>query len=90
MSVSKFILSCPLTLDQWTSEAQLKPDISIHMTDSGTSRHAKIEAELKRLFNSILRESGAGDKLESTMHKETTAIVRATEAVMSMLFDVDV
>uniref|UniRef100_A0A093UW78 Uncharacterized protein n=1 Tax=Talaromyces marneffei PM1 TaxID=1077442 RepID=A0A093UW78_TALMA len=53
---SKLILSCPLSLDRWTSEAQLKPDISIHISDQGEAQRTKAEMELKRLFHSVLKE----------------------------------
>jgi hypothetical protein len=87
---SKLILSCPLSLDRWTSEAQLKPDISIHISDLGESQRSKVEMELKRLFHSVLKEEGSGGKLGINEEREAQAIVKAVEGVMGILFGVDV
>jgi hypothetical protein len=87
---SKLILSCPLSLDRWTSEAQLNPDISIHVSDLGEAQRSKVEVELKRLFHSVLREEGSGGKIGMNEEREAQAIVKAVEGVMGVLFGVDV
>lgn len=87
---SKLILSCPLSLDPWTSEAQLKPDISIHVSELGEAQRRKVEVELKRLFHSVLREEGSGGKTEMAEEREAQAIVKAVEGVMGVLFGVDI
>lgn len=86
---SKLILSCPLNLDPWTSEAQLKPDISIHISDLGEAQRRKVEAELKRLFHSVLREESSR-KTDIAEERDAQAIVKAVEGVMAVLFGVDI
>ncbi|EED18347.1 conserved hypothetical protein [Talaromyces stipitatus ATCC 10500] len=87
----KLILSCPLSLDRWTSEAQLKPDISVYISDLGESTRSKIEVELKRLFHSVLREEGSSKALTiGNEEREAQAIVKAVEGVIGVLFGVDV
>ncbi|KAF3406376.1 hypothetical protein DPV78_000826 [Talaromyces pinophilus] len=87
---SKLILSCPLTLDPWTSEAQLKPDISIHISELGEAQRRKVEVELKRLFHSVLREEGGGKTVGMNEEREAQGIVKAVEGVMGVLFGVDI
>lgn len=87
---SKIILSCPLSLDPWTSEAQLKPDISIHISELGEAQRRKIEVELKRLFHSVLREEGGGKTGGMNDQREAQGIVKAVEGVMGVLFGVDI
>lgn len=86
---SKLILGCPLNLDPWTCEAQLKPDISIHISDLNEVQRRKVEVELKRLFHSVLREERSG-KTEMAEGREAQAVVKAVEGVMGVLFGVDI
>ncbi|KAL1963273.1 hypothetical protein VTN77DRAFT_8496 [Rasamsonia byssochlamydoides] len=89
---SKLLLSCPLTLDEWTSEPQLKPEISISIPPDlvDTMKRLKVERDVKRLFRTLLKEgrrrggdTGYGDT-------DGDAIVKATEGVMGVLFGIDV
>lgn len=74
----KLLLSCPVTIDEWTSEPQLIPEISV--TASRASK--KIEQESKKLFLALLHDSGEGGAQNDDIH----AIVRATEGVLCSLF----
>ncbi|OKL62484.1 hypothetical protein UA08_02711 [Talaromyces atroroseus] len=90
---SKLLLSCPLRLDQWTSEAQLQPDISISIPDLSESKRKRVELDMKRLFHNVLREQGKLRKESSTgmnEEREAQAIVNAAEGVMGVLFGLDI
>ncbi|KAJ9299287.1 hypothetical protein DTO271G3_2909 [Paecilomyces variotii] len=84
----RLLLSCTLTLDEWTAEPQLHPEITLS-TESGS---AKVERDAKRLFRSLLggatttkqNELGAGVRVNGD------SILRAAEGVMSLLFPSDV
>ncbi|KAN0086526.1 hypothetical protein V8E54_000214 [Elaphomyces granulatus] len=84
---SKLLLSCTLTLDAWTGEPQLKPEISVTVPGASESAGAKVEREAKRLFCGFLKDGRgnrkglfAGDMIDGD------AIVRATEGVLGILF----
>lgn len=90
---SKLLLSCPLSLDQWTSEAQLKPDISISIPELAESKRNRVELDLKRLFHNVLKEEGkirTGSSTALNEEREAQAIVKAAEGVMGVLFGLDV
>ncbi|KAF7116547.1 hypothetical protein CNMCM5793_005028 [Aspergillus hiratsukae] len=80
----KLLLSCDLTMDEWTSEPKLRPDISIapRSTSSGTSCR-KIEQETKRLFREVLRDS---KRQHGAIETEADVIIRAMECVLNALF----
>jgi hypothetical protein len=83
----KLLLSCDLTMDEWTSEPKLTPDISIapKSTSSGTSCR-KIEQETKRLFREVLRDS---KRQQVAIETEADIIIRAVECVLNVLFGVE-
>lgn len=80
----KLLLSCDLTMDEWTSEPKLTPDISIapRSTSSGTSCR-KIEQAAKRLFREVLRDS---KPQQGAIETEADVIIRAIECVLKALF----
>lgn len=85
----RFLLSCTLTLDEWTSEPRLLPEISI--SASSTVRGEKVEQEAKKLFHTLLRgereQSNLADGVEDI---DADAIVRAVDGVVGVLFGVDI
>lgn len=85
----RFLLSCTLTLDEWTSEPRLLPEISI--SASSTVRGEKVEQEAKKLFHTLLRgereQSNLADGVEVI---DADAIVRAVDGVVGVLFGVDI
>lgn len=96
---SKLLLSCPLTLDEWTGEPQLKPEISISIPDLADTKRLKVERDVKRLFRNLLKEGRRsrrkGDDHDASNNNngdgsEAEAIVKATEGVMGVLFGIDV
>ena len=84
------LLSCSLSIDEWTSEPQLLPEISISTSPKrrgGSSK--KVEQEAKKLFYSLLKEGKNGPE-DSVGDVDTDAVVRATEGVLGVLFGLDV
>ncbi|OJJ46360.1 hypothetical protein ASPZODRAFT_16131 [Penicilliopsis zonata CBS 506.65] len=75
----KMLLTCSLILDEWTGEPQLASEISVHGPASTGKR--KIEQEAKKLFRALLSE---GERVNNEMD----TIVRATGAVLNLLFSV--
>lgn len=85
----RLLISCALTLDEWTSEPQLHPEITLSTrTESGST---KVERDSKKLFRSLLKGGGAAMK-QNEMGTTITSdsILRAAEGVMSILFPNDV
>ena len=84
---SKLLLSCTLTLEGWTGEPQLKPDISVTIPGASESAGVKVEREAKRLFRGFLKDGRGNRKgLFAGDMVDGDAIVRATEGVMGILF----
>jgi hypothetical protein len=83
----KLLLSCGLSMDEWSSEPKLTPDISIaaRSTTSGTSSR-KIEQETKKLFQEVLRDSR---RQQGAIEAEADVIIRAVECVLNALFGVE-
>ncbi|GIK07889.1 hypothetical protein Aspvir_003559 [Aspergillus viridinutans] len=84
---TKLLLSCDLSMDEWSSEPKLTPDISItsRSTSSGKSCK-KIEQETKKLFQEVLRDSR---RQQGAIETEADVIIRAVECVLNALFGVE-
>jgi hypothetical protein len=87
---SKLLLSCPLVLDEWTSEAELNPEISISIPDLAGTKRFKVERDIKRLFNSLLRDGKGREGQADNGDRDAEAIVKAAEGVMGVFFGLDV
>ncbi|EHA27548.1 hypothetical protein ASPNIDRAFT_41483 [Aspergillus niger ATCC 1015] len=82
----KVLVSCQLTLDEWTSEPQLAPGLSVSLlseSDSGSRR--KVDQESKRLFQSILNPNENNQAGSSGSGVPASAILRATDCVLRAL-----
>ena len=80
------LLSCSLIIDEWASEPQLLPEISISTSPKnrgGSSR--KVEQEAKKLFYALLK----GNQSDGVGDFDADAVVRATEGVLGVLFGLD-
>ncbi|PYI24261.1 hypothetical protein BO99DRAFT_349691 [Aspergillus violaceofuscus CBS 115571] len=83
------LLSCELRIDEWSSEPQLVPGISISSITSDGAPGQKVEQECKKLFHTMLTENqdsqseGATGEFSET---QTGAILRATQCVVKVLF----
>ncbi|OJJ95850.1 hypothetical protein ASPACDRAFT_47201 [Aspergillus aculeatus ATCC 16872] len=82
------LLSCELRIDEWSSEPQLVPGISISSITSDGAPGRKVEQECKKLFHTMLMEKldsqpegVTGDSSEI----QTGAILRATECVVKVI-----
>ena len=79
----KILLSCQITLDQWTGEPRLQPEISIDNIPE-----PKIEHETKKLFWGLLDEKKVRSKTEAKEAKrKPDVVVRAMRGVLGVLFD---
>ncbi|KKZ63050.1 hypothetical protein EMCG_02551 [[Emmonsia] crescens] len=99
-SSPQLLITCPFTLDLWTSEPQLQPDISVSvpLSSSSSARSLeKVEREAKRVFGSFLRNgsgsvSGRGGKEggygQVEIDGDTEMLVRAVEGVVGVVFGV--
>ncbi|KAE8350704.1 hypothetical protein BDV28DRAFT_150689 [Aspergillus coremiiformis] len=82
-------LSCELTLDEWASEPQIVPEISISApSKSDGSSGRKVEQDAKRLFHSILSENQSG-RTSTDIEINADTIVQATQCILGALFGVD-
>ncbi|KAL4877282.1 hypothetical protein BJY04DRAFT_230784 [Aspergillus karnatakaensis] len=79
------LLSCELTLDEWTGEPELTPTICVSSLGSESSSNEKVDREAKKLFQAILSEN-TDDQPGSTDGSDAQAIVKATNCVLDMLF----
>ncbi|RAK84288.1 hypothetical protein BO79DRAFT_181374 [Aspergillus costaricaensis CBS 115574] len=82
----KVLVSCQLTLDEWTSEPQLAPGLSVSLlseSDSGSRR--KVDQESKRLFQSILNPNENNQAGSSGSGVSASTILRATDCVLRAL-----
>lgn len=85
------LISCSLTLDEWTSEPRLLPEVSISaVPQNRQSSSKKMEQETKNLFYTLLKgdkeEAGSGDL---TSDVDVDAVVRAVDGVLGVLFGLD-
>ncbi|OAX78092.1 hypothetical protein ACJ72_07602 [Emergomyces africanus] len=95
---AQLLITCSLTLDLWTSEPQLQPDISVSVPRSSSSSSAasleKVEKEAKRVFGSFLssgqarrkREEGGGYGQATIDGDAGEMLVRAVEGVVGVVF----
>ncbi|GKZ39791.1 hypothetical protein AbraIFM66950_001221 [Aspergillus brasiliensis] len=82
----RVLVSCQLTLDEWTSEPQLLPGLSVSLvseSDSGSRR--KVDQESKRLFQSILNPNENNQAGSSGSGVPASTILRATDCVLHAL-----
>lgn len=82
----RVLISCALTLDEWTSEPRLLSEISI---SSPSASSKKIEQETKKLFYTLLRGEQGADSDDVGGDFEADAIVRAVDGVVGVLFGLD-
>lgn len=91
----KILLSCPIALDEWNGEPQLRPEISVSVSSrvDGVSGR-KIEQETKKLFRALLNEDGGGAFVrmeggvawDANNNNNPDVVVRAIGGVLGVLF----
>lgn len=81
----RLLVTCNISLDIWTSEARLEPELSVFTVSPNTAR---IEAGARRMFSDLLRErTGEGsNRLEGGVGVSADAVCKAVEAVAKVLF----
>lgn len=75
----QLLVSCPISLDIWTSEPRLEPDICV-LSPLSDSASIKIEREGKRVFQNMLKRGSA------EFDVDVNSFVKAVEAVLVILF----
>lgn len=88
---TKLHLSCTLTMNEWTSEPELAPEISIQVSSMARDSKKKIEEEARKVFHGLLSENKPQSENGSQGSRgigilDVYAIVRATEGVLGVLF----
>ncbi|KAL6229516.1 hypothetical protein BDW75DRAFT_97360 [Aspergillus navahoensis] len=81
------LLSCELTIDNWTAEPELRPAICVSTSGYDSSSDEKVEQESKKLFEAVLNES-MKQQLGTAGGSEAEAVVKATSCVLDALFGV--
>lgn len=72
----QLLVTCSLTLDLWTSEPELHPNISVI---SSRGAGDKVESEAKTVFGGVLKRHGDIDSV---------GLTSAVKAVLALVFDV--
>lgn len=85
----KVLLSCLISLDEWTGEPQLRPEISISSPSPDKVSGRKIEQETKKLFRALLNDKGAPGTDGAVGDSNPDAIARAIGGVLGVLFGAD-
>ncbi|KAL3460546.1 hypothetical protein BJX64DRAFT_182904 [Aspergillus heterothallicus] len=81
------LLSCQLTLDEWTGEPELTPDICISTAGFDNHQGEKIAQDLKKLFQTIiLSERSKGSQSGTAGGFDIQAILKAADSVLGSLF----
>lgn len=90
------LISCSLTLDEWTSEPRLLPEVSMSaVPQNRQSSSKKMEQETKKLFYTLLqgdKEAGSGSGSGSgdfTSDVDVDGVVRAVDGILGVLFGLD-
>ncbi|KAK2739266.1 hypothetical protein FQN57_006601 [Myotisia sp. PD_48] len=76
------LISCQISLDLWTSEPQLDPDICVSCASLSDAAASKIEKEVKRVFRGMLMRGRSNNEFDM----EIGSLVKAVEAVVVILF----
>ncbi|KAJ5108804.1 hypothetical protein N7456_005479 [Penicillium angulare] len=83
----RVLLANALAIDDWTGEPQLRPELSVSTSGSGSAMSKKIDQETKKLFHALLREDNAMSAQSIIGGVQFDAIVRATEGAIGALFN---
>ncbi|KAL3475317.1 hypothetical protein BJX99DRAFT_230054 [Aspergillus californicus] len=84
----KLILTCEITIDEWTGEPDLTPSVCVSSPEFESGSNEKVEQESSKLFHAILTES-------TDIHSGTAGgsdaqdIINATNCVLNALFEVN-
>lgn len=84
----RVLLSNLLTIDEWSGEPQLRPEVNVSVSNSGASSK-KIDHEARKLFYALLHEDGARATHTVVGGVHADAILRATEGMLASLFGHD-
>ncbi|PGH13587.1 hypothetical protein AJ79_03580 [Helicocarpus griseus UAMH5409] len=87
----QLLVSCPLTLDVWTSEPQLQPDISVSVSSLAAADAEKVEKKAKGVFRGFLKtgNGSGGGHGRVEIEGDAEVLVRAVEGVVGVCFGVE-
>ncbi|KAJ6084409.1 hypothetical protein N7486_011209 [Penicillium sp. IBT 16267x] len=85
----RVLLSNTLTIDDWTGEPQLRPELGVSATSSSGGPGKKIDQEAKKLFHALLRDDSLTSAQGIVEGAHFDAVIRATEGVLGVLFGRD-
>lgn len=85
----RVLLSNTLTIDDWTGEPQLRPELSVSPSGSSGGPGKKIDQEAKKLFHALLKDDTFNSTQSIVEGVHFDAVVRATEGVLGALFGRD-
>ncbi|KAJ5892931.1 hypothetical protein N7504_009622 [Penicillium tannophilum] len=85
----RVLLSNTLTIDDWTGEPQLRPELSVSPSGSSGGPGKKIDQEAKKLFHALLKDDTFNSTQSIVEGVHFDAVVRATEGVLGVLFGRD-
>ncbi|KAJ5580088.1 uncharacterized protein N7459_006073 [Penicillium hispanicum] len=80
------LLSNPLTMEEWTGEPQIQPELSVSASGIKGAPNKNIDQEAKKLFHALLREEGSATSHTVGEGIHVDAILRATEGALGALF----
>lgn len=83
------LLSNALTIDDWTGEPHLRPELSVSISSSGPGPGKKVDQGTKMLFHALLHEGNSGSLQGLVGGIHFDAIIRATEGAIGALFGRD-
>ncbi|RDW67119.1 uncharacterized protein DSM5745_08985 [Aspergillus mulundensis] len=79
------LLSCEITINDWTGEPELTPTICASTFGFDSSSNEKVEQESKKLFQAVLTEN-TKQQSRTAGGSDPQAIVTATHCVLDALF----
>ncbi|CAI7571028.1 unnamed protein product [Penicillium pancosmium] len=81
----RILLSNVLTMDDWTGEPQLRPELSVSVSHASGEASKKIDLEAKKLFHGLLSEHGAGTAQGLVGVMRADVILRATNGALGVV-----
>lgn len=81
----RVLLSNILMMDDWTGEPQLRPELTVSVSNASGDSSRKIDQEAKKLFYGLLSEHGAGTTPGLAGTVRADVILRATDGALGVL-----
>ncbi|KAA8650058.1 uncharacterized protein ATNIH1004_002739 [Aspergillus tanneri] len=80
----KVLFTCELTVDEWTGEAHLTPELTVSCPSSiNGAPWWRVELESKSLFNAVVNETMGG---QTGFEPDANTVTQATDCLLASLF----